>query len=204
MTGPDTLDQIAADVRSCTKCALSRGRLNAVPGEGSGIAGLYLIGEGPGYHENQQGRPFVGAAGQLLTELLASIGLDRSTVWITNVVRCRPPENRDPLPDEIVACDEYTQRQLALLRPKVVVTLGRHAMAQFLPSETISRAHGAPRRRGDVVVFPMYHPAAALHQPSLRSALDEDFRALADFLERTPAAPEAKEEPTPASQMPLF
>lgn len=204
MTEHDSLDAIAADVRGCTRCVLHKSRLNAVPGEGSGIAGVYFIGEGPGYHENQQGRPFVGAAGQYLTELLASIGLERPVVFITNVVRCRPPENRDPLPDEIATCDAYTQRQLAVLRPKVVVTLGRHATARFLPGETISRAHGQPRQRGDVVVFPMFHPAAALHQPSLRDALVEDFKKLAEFLERTPAAPPAKEPATPAKQMPLF
>ncbi len=202
----DTLDIVATEVRACRDCPLHKSRKNAVPGEGSGVSGIYFIGEAPGFHENEQGRPFVGAAGQLLTELLASIGLDRKTVWITNVVRCRPPENRDPLPTEIAACDSYTERQLALLRPKVVVTLGRHAMARFLPGESISRVHGQPRRRDSLVIFPMYHPAAALHQPSLRDALVEDFRKLADLLERTPAEETrpAQEEPQPAKQMPLF
>lgn len=199
----DTLEQIAADVRACTLCALHRGRTNAVPGEGSGISGLYFIGEGPGFHEDQQGRPFVGAAGQFLAELLESIGLDRRTVWITNVVRCRPPDNRDPLPEEIARCRVYTQRQLATLRPKVIVTLGRHAMAEFLPGESISRVHGQPRRAGGHIVFPMYHPAAALRTPSLRQTLLDDFRKLADFLEKTPADLPVQERP-PSKQLPLF
>jgi DNA polymerase len=202
----DTLDAIAADVKACTRCSLGRGRKNAVPGEGSGISGTYFIGEGPGHHENEQGRPFVGAAGQLLTELLESIGLERRAVWITNVVRCRPPDNRDPLPQEIEACGSFTKRQLDVLQPKVVVTLGRHAMARFLPGESISRAHGQPRRSGDYVVFPMYHPAAALRQGSLRPQLAEDFRKLADFLERTPATTPQPATPDarPATQPTLF
>lgn len=199
----DTLEQIAADVRACTLCALHRGRTHAVPGEGSGISGLYFIGEGPGFHEDQQGRPFVGAAGQFLAELLESIGLDRRTVWITNVVRCRPPDNRDPLPEEIARCRVYTQRQLATLRPKVIVTLGRHAMAEFLPGEPISRVHGQPRRVGEHIVFPMYHPAAALRTPSLRQTLLDDFRKLAEFLEKTPADLPVQEQP-PSKQLPLF
>lgn len=204
----DSLGAIASDVRSCTRCPLHKSRKHAVPGEGSGVSGIYFIGEGPGYHENEQGRPFVGAAGQLLTELLGSIGLDRRAVWISNVVRCRPPENRDPFPQEIEACDTYTTRQIAALGPKVVVTLGRHAMGRFLPGESISRVHGQPRRAGAHIVFPMYHPAAALHQPSLREALFADFRKLSDFLERTPGEPApAKDpaaEPRPATQISLF
>src|SRR5438105_4572998 len=172
----DTLDAIGQDVRSCTRCALSGGRKNAVPGEGSGVSGIYFIGEGPGYHENEKGLPFVGAAGHLLTELLRSIGLERRAVWITNIVRCRPPENRDPLPQEVDACDAYTKRQLIALQPMVIVTLGRHTMGRFLPGAVISRVHGQPRRAGEYVIFPMYHPAAALHQPSLKQQLVDDFR----------------------------
>lgn len=202
----DTIERIAADVRSCTKCPLHRGRLHAVPGEGSGIAGVYFLGEGPGHYENQQGRPFVGAAGQLLDELLEGVGLDRKVVWISNVVRCRPPENRDPLPEEIDACEEFTHRQLEVVAPKVVVTLGRHAMSRFLPGETIGKVHGRPRRVGEYIVFPMYHPAAALRQPALRATLAADFSALADLMERTPAAeaPAAPEPARPPAQMDLF
>jgi DNA polymerase len=202
---PDTLEAIARDVTACTRCELHRGRKHAVPGEGSALSGIYFIGEGPGYHENEHGRPFVGAAGQLLTELLESIGLERRAVWITNVVRCRPPENRDPLPAEVDACDTFTKRQLGVLRPKVIVTLGRHAMGRFMPGESISRVHGQPRRAGDYVVFPMYHPAAALRQPSLRQQLVDDFRKLSDFLERTPApAAREPEPPRPVQQPTLF
>src|ERR671937_2993891 len=124
----DTLDAIAADVRSCRNCPLFQGRTHGVPGEGNPNAEIMFIGEGPGFHEDQQGRPFVGAAGQLLTEMLGVIGLRRDEVFITNVVRCRPPGNRDPLPDELVACDAYTQRQIAVLDPKVIVTLVRYSM----------------------------------------------------------------------------
>lgn len=204
----DSLEAIASDVRTCVRCPLHKSRKHAVPGEGSGVSGIYFIGEGPGHHENEQGRPFVGAAGQLLTELLASVGLDRRAVWISNVVRCRPPENRDPLPLEVEACGEFTKRQLAVLAPKVIVTLGRHAMGRFLPGESISRVHGQPRRAGEYILFPMYHPAAALHQPSLREALFADFQKLSDFLERTPGeATPAKEqaaEQRPATQISLF
>jgi DNA polymerase len=203
----DTLDAIAQDVRACARCTLHRGRKQPVPGEGTDLSGIFFIGEGPGFHENEQGRPFVGAAGQILTELLESIGLERRAVWITNVVRCRPPENRDPLPEEIEACASFTKRQLEVLRPKVVVTLGRHAMGRFLPGESISRVHGQQRRSGEYVVFPMYHPAAALRQRSLRQQLLDDFRKLSDFLERTPAPRQPQPEPErarPAAQPTLF
>ena len=153
-----------------------------------------------------QGRPFVGAAGQLLDELLAGVGLDRSKVFITNVVRHRPPENRDPLPDEVAACDIWFRRHLDTLKPKVIVTLGRHAMYKFFPAESISRIHGKVRKTADgVVVFPMYHPAAALHQPALRSALVADMAALALYLEaEAPAARPAAAQEKPVDQMTLF
>src|SRR2546425_4057177 len=201
----DPLRALAAEIRACTACALHRSARQAVPGEGSGEAGLSFRGEAPGYREDVQGKPFVGAAGQLLDELLAGIGLDRQKVFITNVVRHRPPENRDPLPDEVAACDVWFRRHLDVLKPRVVVTLGRYAMGKFFPAESISRIHGKPRLKDGLVIFPVYHPAAAPHPPALRDALFADFAALALYLARPPAPkPEAEEVKKPAEQITLF
>ena len=199
------LELVADEIRACTACPLHRSARQAVPGDGSAESGIFFLGEAPGYHEDLQGKPFVGAAGQFLDELLAGIGLDRRKVFITNVVRHRPPENRDPLPDEVAACDIWLRRHLEVLRPRVIVTLGRHAMGKFFPGESISRIHGRPRRSADgLVIFPVYHPAAALHQPALRDALVADFAALALFL-ATPAPVKAEEtEQKPAEQITLF
>ncbi|HUG55886.1 MAG TPA: uracil-DNA glycosylase [Candidatus Limnocylindrales bacterium] len=201
----EALAALAAEIRACTACPLHRSARQAVPGEGSADSGILFLGEAPGYHEDVQGRPFVGAAGQLLDELLRGIGLDRSKVFITNVVRHRPPENRDPLPEEVAACDIWLRRHLAVLRPKVIVTLGRHAMYKFLPGESISRIHGKVRRLDGITLFPVFHPAAALHQPALRSALVADFEALSRLLvtEQRAAPPEEAAEET-ADQMTLF
>jgi uracil-DNA glycosylase len=200
----DALRSLADEIRGCTACPLHRSARQAVPGEGSGESGIFFLGEAPGYNEDVQGRPFVGAAGQLLDELLAGIGLDRSKVFITNVVRHRPPENRDPLPDEVAACDVWLRRHLEALRPKVIVTLGRHAMYKFFPAESISRIHGKPRTVDGLTVFPIYHPAAALHQPALRSALEADFNSLALLLATQPTKKPAAVEERPADQMTLF
>jgi DNA polymerase len=199
----DPLRALADEIRACTACPLHRSARQAVPGEGSAESGIFFLGEAPGYHEDQQGRPFVGAAGHLLDELLAGIGLDRSKVFITNVVRHRPPENRDPLPDEITACDIWLRRHLELLSPRVIVTLGRHAMGKFFPGESISRIHGRPRKLNGLMLFPVYHPAAALHQPALRTALQGDFAALALML-ATDARPQETVEKKTADQMTLF
>lgn len=200
-----TLEQIAALVRACTRCGLAKGRRNAVPGEGPADARLLFVGEGPGYHEDQQGRPFVGPAGQFLEELLASIGLRREQVYITNIVKCRPPNNRDPLPAEIAACAPYyLSRQIALLAPQVIVTLGRHALAWFLPKESLAKLHGAPRRVGERWLFPLYHPAAALHNPALRQTILDDTAKLGRFLaqlDRAAPADRAGGEP-PAEERP--
>jgi uracil-DNA glycosylase len=205
----DTLVSLADEIQACKACPLHRSAKQAVPGEGSAESGILFLGEAPGYNEDVQGRPFVGAAGQLLDQLLAGIGLDRSKVFITNVVRHRPPENRDPLPEEVAACHVWFERHLAALKPKVVVTLGRHAMYKFFPGESISRVHGHARKKDGITIFPVFHPAAALHQPSLRSDLEKDFQALAKFLESTPRpaapAPEpAKPAEKPAEQMTLL
>jgi len=192
------LEQVAAEVRVCPKCELARTRTNAVPGEGQPNARVMLIGEGPGWHEDQQGRPFVGNAGKFLNELLAKAGLKREDVFITNVVKCRPPGNRDPMPDEIAACAPYLDRQLAAIDPDVVVTLGRFSMARWFPGERISRIHGQAKRDGRRLIVPMYHPAAALHQAALRGAIEEDFAKLPKILaeaEKTREAETKRDEP---------
>ena len=173
------LAQIADEVRDCTRCSLAAGRTRAVPGEGNLLSDVLLVGEGPGAREDTTGRPFVGPAGQLLDELLHSIGWDRSDVFITNVVKCRPPGNRDPEPGEIAACSTYLERQERALDPAVAVTLGRHSLQRYLPGARISAVHGQLRRSySGLHVFPMYHPAAALHQASLRETLFRDVRGL--------------------------
>lgn len=179
MTG---LIDLVQEVAVCKRCPLSQGRTRTVPGEGPENAAIMFIGEGPGFHEDQQGRPFVGAAGQFLDELLQSIGLQRGEVYITNVVKCRPPGNRDPQPEEIAACQPYLDRQIALIKPRVIVTLGRYSMARAFPNEKISAIHGKPRKVGEIVYVPMFHPAAALHQPSLRKTVEEDFAELPGIL----------------------
>jgi uracil-DNA glycosylase family 4 len=188
MSAEETLAQVAQEVSQCTRCELHRTRKNAVPGEGPVEAEIMLIGEGPGFHENEQGRPFVGAAGQFLDELLAQAGLKRSDVWIGNVVKCRPPGNRDPLPEELSACDDYLERQVRAINPKIIITLGRFSMAKFMPGTKISTEHGHMRKIGNRFVIPMYHPAAALHQPKWRPQILADFSKLPKQLEQAKSA----------------
>jgi uracil-DNA glycosylase len=190
----EALGAVAADVRDCTRCGLHAGRTRSVPGEGSAETEVVFVGEGPGFNEDRQGRPFVGAAGTFLTELLGTVGWRREDVFITNVVKCRPPGNRDPEPAEIAACAPYLARQLAAIDPSVVVTLGRHSLGTFLPGTRIGQVHGTARPPVEAgwsdgaLVFAMYHPAAALHQGSLRSTLLGDMQgvplALLDARER--------------------
>jgi DNA polymerase len=175
-----------------------------------------FIGEGPGYHEDKQGRPFVGPAGQFLDELLGSINLKRSDVFITNVVKCRPPNNRDPEPDEINACDEYLDRQIAALKPQVIVTLGRFSMAKFFGNERISVIHGRARKKDGYICIAMYHPAAGLHQAALKDTIRQDFKKIplviaeaermaaeaAPTQQAQPAKPQKREEPP--QQLSLF
>ena len=200
------LDEIAAEIRVCTRCELHRTRTNSVPGEGPADARIMLIGEAPGWNEDQQGRPFIGAAGKFLEELLAAAGLKRSDVFITNVVKSRPPGNRDPLPDEIAACAPFLQRQIDTIDPDVIVTLGRFSMAKWFPGERISRIHGQPKKEGKRLIVPMYHPAAALHQQALKATILEDFAKLPRILAEAEAAREAQarvKEPPP-SQTSMF
>lgn len=199
----ESLSAVASCVRDCTRCELARTRTRAVPGAGNPRAEIMFIGEGPGWNEDKQGLPFVGAAGQFLNEMLATIGLERDEVFVTNVVKCRPPGNRDPLPDEIAACASYLDAQLAAIQPRVVVTLGRFSMARWFPGERISRIHGQAKRFGDLTVVPMYHPAAALHQSSLRAAVEADMLKLPGILDQIRRR-EAEQEAVPPSQMRLF
>lgn len=197
MNSVDVLKQVAAEAAACTKCELQYSRKVAVPGEGPADAEIFFIGEGPGFHENEQGRPFVGAAGQFLVELLASIHLKREQVFITNVVKCRPPGNRDPQTEELAACSDYLERQILAINPKVIVTLGRYSMARFLPNAKISEIHGQAVRVQGRMIVPMYHPAAALHQPSLRNIVEADFARLPEWMEKAGSVPETTNEPIP-------
>src|SRR3981081_1082115 len=156
MSSEDILREVAVEVSTCSKCNLCKGRTKAVPGEGNSNARILFIGEGPGFHEDKQGRPFVGPAGQFLDELLGSINLKRSDVFITNVVKCRPPNNRDPLPEEIAACDNYLDRQIAAIQPHVIRTLGRYSMGKFFGSEKISAIHGRARKKDGYICIAMY------------------------------------------------
>jgi uracil-DNA glycosylase len=184
----DVLKVVAQEVAGCKNCVLQFSRKLAVPGEGPMNAEIMFIGEGPGFYENEAGRPFVGNAGKFLDELLAKAGVNRAQVFITNVVKCRPPANRDPQPEELQACNNYLDRQIAAINPKMIVTLGRFSMAKFLPNVKISGVHGQSfwlkDRDGENyrLVVPMYHPAAALHQPSLKTDVEKDFARLPDYL----------------------
>ncbi len=204
-----TLEQIAADVRACKRCPLAQGRTQAVPGEGPANAQIMIIGEGPGQNEDLQGRPFVGRSGQLLEKLLLSIGLKRSDVFIANVVKCRPPNNRDPLPDEMEACRPWLDEQIALIQPKVIVTVSRFAMARWFPNDKITVIHGKAKRFGDVLVVPMFHPAAALRNVNLMPLLEADFKKLPQYIrDNTSAPPAPPPEPPkkdePPQQLSLF
>lgn len=202
MTAEEILKQVDAEAAVCTKCDLQYSRKLAVPGEGPANAQIMFVGEGPGFHENEQGRPFVGAAGHFLDELLASIQMRRTDVFITNIVKCRPPGNRDPKIEEIQACNDYMERQIQAINPKVIVTLGRYSMGRFLPNAKISEVHGqAMKARGRTIV-PMYHPAAALHQASLRQVIEADFKKLPEWITKVGNMKEVSVELLPAREDP--
>jgi len=193
----ETLKLVAEEVSKCNLCELYHSRKLAVPGEGPGNSDIMFIGEGPGFHENEQGRPFVGAAGKFLEELLASIDLSREQVYITNVVKCRPPGNRDPQPIEVETCTTtFLDRQIQAINPKVIVTLGRLSMSLFLTNAKISQVHGQAMRIEGRLVVPMYHPAAALHQGSLRPVIKDDFAKLPQLIAKAeePARIQIEEE----------
>lgn len=200
----NSLEEIGERVRVCTDCPLSKGRTHAVAGEGPPDAQIMFIGEGPGYQEDRQGRPFVGPAGRFLEELLASIGLRREQVFIANMVKCRPPDNREPLPAEIAACSKYLDRQIDLIRPKLVVTLGRFSMSKFFPNESISRVHGKARKVNGLTVYPIMHPAAALHRQELRRVIEADFRAIPSLLEESMNTKGESQDSVPPQQLAMF
>lgn len=202
MDPAETIKEIAAQVMVCQKCDLHLSRKNAVPGEGPSSVELMFIGEGPGFYENEQGRPFVGQAGKFLDELLAKAGVTREDVFITNVVKCRPPGNRDPLPDELGACRGYLERQIEALNPQVIVTLGRYSMAHFLPNAKISSAHGKATWVNGRLVVAMYHPAAALHQPSLKETVLNDFSHLPEFIQQAKKVKQGRTIPAGAPSAP--
>ncbi len=186
---------------NCQDCELAKYRTKVVPGEGPEDAELLFIGEAPGWHEDQQGRPFVGAAGAFLEQLLVSIGLSREQVYIANVIKCRPPENRDPLPAEIQACRKWLEHQIEIIHPRMVITLGRYSLARYFPNESISKIHGKARKEGDIIYYPMYHPAAALHQGSLRQIIEADMLRIPEILAQ---AGKITEAPVEAQQLGLF
>lgn len=192
MSPEEVLAQIEEQVQTCTKCDLHYSRKHGVAGDGPSDAEIMFIGEGPGFHENEQGKPFVGAAGQFLDELLEHIGMDRKDVFIGNVVKCRPPGNRDPKPEELAACDLYLERQIQAINPKVIVTLGRYSMGKFIHNAKISEIHGQAMKVKGCLILPMYHPAAALHQPSLRPIVEADFELLPDLIASAEEVPEYK------------
>ena len=179
----ETLDRVAFLVRNCTDCPLANGRTHAVPGEGNPQADVMFIGEAPGFQEDRQGRPFVGPAGKLLDGLLASIGTNRDDVFIANMVKCRPPDNRDPAPRELAACTKFLDRQIELVNPKLIVTLGRFAFGRYFPGEGITKARGRLREKDGRKIFPVLHPAAVLRRDELRPTMIEDFKAISEILE---------------------
>jgi uracil-DNA glycosylase family 4 len=209
------LDVLREEASVCTRCRLAESRTQVVFGVGSPTADLMFVGEAPGFHEDQQGVPFVGQAGKLLDTLLAGIGLTREDVYIANVIKCRPPGNRDPMPDEIEACESYLFRQIELIEPEVVATLGNFATKLLSGKQTgITRVHGQDQevtlggRR--VVLFPLYHPAAALYTPAMLKVLEEDFARLPELMSRLLVTQEVQETPEflaaaePAVQLDLF
>ena len=189
------LSELYKEIAVCQRCQLAKYRTRTVPGEGKEDAEVMFIGEAPGWHEDQQGRPFVGPAGLYLDQLLASINLKREQVYIANVIKCRPQGNRDPLPSEILTCRHWLERQIGLICPKLIVTLGRYSMAMFFPGKSISKIHGTAQKRDNIIYFAMYHPAAALHQQSLRRAIEEDMLKIPQLLTKAESMTETDKQP---------
>ena len=189
------LSELYQEIALCQQCEIAKYRTKIVPGEGPEDAEIMFIGEAPGWHEDQQGRPFVGPAGKYLDELLASINLKREQVYIANVIKCRPQGNRDPLPAEILNCRQWLERQIESIHPKMVVTLGRYSMALFFPGKSISKIHGTALKQDGIIYYAMYHPAAALHQQSLRQTIQADMLKIPSLLAQTDGIAETKPQP---------
>lgn len=189
------LTELYGQIALCHKCEISRARTNVVPGEGAENADIMFIGEAPGWHEDQQGRPFVGPAGQFLDQLLASINLRREQVYIANVIKCRPTGNRDPLPLEITNCQPWLDKQIEIIQPRMIVTLGRYSMARYFPGKTISKIHGTALKKDGIIYFAMYHPAAALHQQSLRQTIEADMGKIPALLAESDTIKETTPQP---------
>ena len=189
------LSELYEEIALCRQCEIAKYRTKVVPGEGAEDADIMFIGEAPGWHEDQQGRPFVGPAGQYLDKLLSSINLKREQVYIANVIKCRPEGNRDPLPAEIHNCRKWLERQIELICPKMIVTLGRYSMAMFFPGKSISKIHGTAQKRDNVIYYAMYHPAAALHQQGLRQTIEEDMLRIPSLLAQAESMTQAKQQP---------
>ena len=209
----DTLHALGEQVSACTRCRLAQSRTQVVFGVGNPHADLMFVGEAPGFHEDKQGLPFVGQAGKLLDKLLEGIGLDRSHVYIANVLKCRPPGNRDPQPDEIESCEPHLFRQIELIQPRVVATLGNFATKLLSGKQTgITRVHGAEQETtvggNRVLLYPLYHPAAALYTPAMLQVLQQDFARIPELMGRAPDVPEPEPvavlAPEPAVQLGLF
>jgi len=199
--------QLNAEVEVCHACPLHAGRKRAVPGEGALGAQLMFIGEAPGFHEDEQGLPFVGRSGQLLNQLLNMIGMERAEVFIANVVKCRPPENRDPLPAELDACKSYLDRQIELINPLMIATLGRFSMARYFPNGKITQIHGQPAFRDGRIYYPLFHPAAVLRNENLRPIMEQDFKRIPELLAQAREgrlSAEAKPPTLPPNQLSLF
>jgi len=197
------LTELYAQINGCHRCEIAKFRTNAVPGEGPEDAEIMFIGEAPGFNEDQQGRPFVGQAGLYLEQLLALIGLTRKQVYITNVIKTRPPNNREPLPGEVQNCRPWLDKQLELIRPKIIVTLGRYSLDALMPNKSIGKAHGTAVKKDGVIIYAMYHPAAALHQGSLRKEIEADIRKIPALLAEARTTARAQLEPQP-QQLGLF
>jgi len=195
------LNKLNEEIAVCQRCELFKSRNRAVPGVGSENAEIMFVGEAPGWHEDQQGLPFVGPAGQFLDNLLASIKLKREQVYITNVIKSRPPGNRDPLPVEISACRGWLDRPIEIICPRMIVTLGRFSMAMFFPGKSISKIHGTALKQDNTIYYAMYHPAAALHQQSLRRVIEEDMLKIPSLLAQVDGVKETEQKP---QQLNLF